>query len=327
MRRLTDVIISSDDRPSPPRGHVSRAGSARKAAAEKAPPIKTETARRPRRRRAPSPLRRRVRSLAIGVALVAVLGAGSVWAVRSLAFSKARSAATTELTALSRTIGLRVDRVVIDGRKRVPESDVATALGIDLGEATLGIDLASAQARIAALQGVKSVTIERHLPGEIHVQIVERQPIAIWQNDGRYQLVDADGLAAGDNIDDYPGLPLVVGPGAPGHAAELLAMIAAEKDLAGRVKASQWISGQRWNIEMSGPEGDIEVRLPEEDPATAWHDLAKIEAENKLLERRITMIDMRLPDRLVLRVPSGVEQTEKTIPNPAARHKAPGRDA
>jgi cell division protein FtsQ len=134
-------------------------------------------------------------------------------------------------------------------------------------------------------------------------------------------------LAAGDNIDDYPGLPLVVGPGAPGHAAELLAMIAAEKDLAGRVKASQWISGQRWNIEMSGPEGDIEVRLPEEDPATAWHDLAKIEAENKLLERKITMIDMRLPDRLVLRVPSGVEQTEKTIPNPAARHKAPGRDA
>jgi cell division protein FtsQ len=159
------------------------------------------------------------------------------------------------------------------------------------------------------------------------VLVTEREPIAIWQSEGRYQLVDADGLAAGDNIDDYPGLPLVVGAGAPEHVSGLLAMLAAEKDLMGRVKASQWVSGQRWNIVMTGPAGDIEVRLPEEDPASAWHDLARIEADHKLLERKLDVVDMRLPDRLVLRVPGGIEQPDKSLSTPPGRHKAPGRDA
>jgi len=327
MRRLTDVTISSDDRPSPPRTAPARSGRPRREATVDSPRTRAEAAPRPRRRRATSTARRRLRAAVLIGLSVAVFVAAPLWAMRSGALAKARATAAADLIEFSQRAGLRVDQIVVDGRKRLAAQDLETALGIAIGDPTLGVDLAAAQTRIAALPGVKSVTVERWLPGEVHVLVVEREPIAIWQNDGRYQLVDADGMGAGDNIDLYPGLPLVVGEGAPGHAAALLAMIAAEKDLAPRVKASQWVSGQRWNIVMSGPMGDIEVRLPEDDPVSAWHELAKIEAEHKLLERKITMVDMRLPDRLVVRLPDGLDQTEKTIPNPTAHRKAPGRDA
>jgi cell division protein FtsQ len=107
-------------------------------------------------------------------------------------------------------------------------------------------------------------------------------------------------------------------------------MLKAEPTLMPRVKASQWVSSRRWTIQLSGPSGDIEVYLPEGDPAAAWHELAQLESDQKLLDHKITMVDMRLADRLILRIPGGLEQPAKTPTKPtqpAARHKAPGRDA
>ena len=332
MRRLTDVIITSDDRPSPPRAAAPRIERQRHVPpAEPARAAKAEAPAKPRRKRIESPARKRLRGvIAIGAAIVVVIGGAAV-VLKSGAFAGARAAISARLIDMSLQAGLRVARVEVEGRKRVAADDLIAALGVKQGDPILGVDIAAAQARLAALPGVKSATLQRRLPDELDVLIAEREPIAVWQNDGRYTLVDADGQPAGDNIADYPNLPLVVGMGAPDHAAALLAMIADEKDLAQRVKASQWVSGQRWNIVVTGPEGDIEVRLPEDDPATAWHQLAQIEAEQKLLERKISMVDMRLPDRLVLRIPGGLEpagKTEKTVPLPAARRKAPGgRDA
>lgn len=322
MRRLTDVTITSADRPAPPRAANTRSKS----------PRTVRTGDRP----APRPRRRRlmptwIRRLILGtsaIAVLAALGGGATWFVRSGHFAAMETTAQDQLIALSLRAGMRVQDVEVEGRKRVPQQALLNALGLKQGDPILGVDLAAARARIAALPGVQTVTIERRLPGELDVLISEREPVAIWQNDGHYQLVDRAGQPAGDNIDAFAGLPLIVGPGAPDHVAALLDMLGTEPALLPRVKASQWISERRWTVQLSGPAGDIAIDLPENDPATAWHELARLQAEQKLLDRKITMVDMRLADRLVLRVPGGMEQPAKTSPHtPAARHKAPGRDA
>lgn len=318
MRRLTDVTITSADRPAPPRGKNGRPAPV---PAPQKPP-------RPRRKRAAPLWWRRLRAaLALGSAL-AVLGGGALWLVRSGVLGASQRLVTDRAIELSLRSGLRVDDIEVEGRKRVPAEDILAALDIKEGAPILGVDLTAARARLAALPGVKSATIERRLPGELYVSITEREPIAIWQNDGKYQLVDRDGLPSGDNVGDFPGLPLVVGPGAPERTAALLDLLRTEPALMQRVKASQWVSGRHWSILMNGPAGDIDVRLPEDEPAAAWHELARLESEQKLLDRKVTMVDMRLADRLVVRVPGGIEQQPaKSTPNTPGRHKAPGRDA
>ncbi len=316
-RRLTDVTITTADRPAPPR--------------EKAP-------RRAARASAPRPARRhrilpgwmrRVLLAAASLAGLGMAGAGILWSAHSGVLDRVARLATQDVIALSQRAGLRVAEVNVDGRKRIPAQDLLTALAIERDAPILGLDLDAARARVAAIPGVQSVTIERRLPSEVHVFVAEREPVAIWQNDGRYQLIDRAGLAAGENIDDFPGLPLVVGPEAPSHVAALLDLLASEPTLRPRVRASQWVSDRRWTILVNGPVGDIEVRLPESDFAAAWHQLAHLETEQKLLDRKITAIDMRLPDRLVLRIPGGTQQPAKSGSTPVspARRKAAGRDA
>jgi cell division protein FtsQ len=44
------------------------------------------------------------------------------------------------------------------------------------------------------------------------------------------------------------------------------------------------------------------VLLPEDDIAGAWAKLAQLERSNRVLQRDVQTVDMRLPDRLVMRV-------------------------
>jgi cell division protein FtsQ len=53
------------------------------------------------------------------------------------------------------------------------------------------------------------------------------------------------------------------------------------------------------------------VLLPAEAAASAWSQLARIERSSAVLKREVQTIDMRLSDRLVLRVSA---ETPKEVP-------------
>lgn len=226
--------------------------------------------------------------------------AGTVLLLIAIALFPARKIGH-QLLAWSGQIGFRVEDIYVEGRIKTPREQLLSALAIARGDAIFAIDLTEARKRIEEIPWVRSAVIERRLPDQIHLLITERQPIALWQSKGRYFLVDHDGQIVGDQIDDYPELPLTVGEGAPDHAAGLIALLQSEPSLSPRVKAASWVGDRRWSLTLDHTPDGIEIRLPEDAPQDAWHDLARLESEQKLLERQISVVDMRQPDRLVLR--------------------------
>jgi cell division protein FtsQ len=142
--------------------------------------------------------------------------------------------------------------------------------------------------------------IERRLPDTLYVRLVEREPLALWQHGGKIELIDRTGAVIPvARLDRFAKLPMVVGEDAASHAAELLAMLASEPDLAARVTAAVRVGGRRWNLRIDNA---IDVLLPADDPAVAWADLARLERSSAIIKRDVQAIDMRLPDRLVVRV-------------------------
>jgi len=232
---------------------------------------------------------------------------------------------TNQLVAWSGQAGYRVDDIFVEGRARTPRDQLLSALGVKRGDAILSVDLAAAQKRIEEIPWVRTAAVERRLPNQLHILITERSPIALWQNKGRYFLVDKDGQIVGDQVDDYAGLPLTVGEGAPDHAAELVALLASEPALQSRVKAATWVGDRRWNIMLDRTPDGIEIRLPEEEAEAAWHDLAKLDQEKSLLERQVGVVDMRLPDRLVLRAANAPREQASTVG--AKKKPTNGKDA
>lgn len=197
-------------------------------------------------------------------------------------------------------LGLRVRSIVVEGRQKTPETALRTAIGVGPGDAILNLSLPRAKTRIEAIQWVQRATVERRLPSTLVVRLIERRPFAVWQHDGRFVLIDRDGNTVADSdVSTFAGqVPLVVGPGAPHAAAALLDVLSTQPALMARVAAAVRVGERRWNLRMAS---GVTVLLPESAAPQALARLLDLQATHALLDRPLQSIDLRLPDRLVLR--------------------------
>ena len=209
--------------------------------------------------------------------------------------------------------GLRVTDIRIEGRANTPEKLLRTTLGVSVGDPILGFSVEQAARRIETLSWVDHATVERRLPGTIVVQLQERRPFAIWQNEGKFVLIDRAGqVVTNENVADFRQFPLLVGPGAPDGAAALIDALNDHPAIAARMVAAVRIGERRWNLQMRS---GMEVLLPEGHEAAALNRLSALEEQHKLLDRPLSRIDLRLPTMLVLHpIPAAA-------PDPAATKK------
>jgi cell division protein FtsQ len=240
-------------------------------------------------------LRRPRAWIAFAVVLLVIVTAGS----HLLRPARAMAALRERIDGAIASAGMRVSHVVIEGRSNAPEAAVLSALNIAKGEPILGIPLDETRTRVERLPWVEHATVERRLPGTIVLYIQERRPFAIWQRQGKFLLVDRSGeVVADQDVAQFRSLPLIVGSGAPAAAGPMLDALATRPALQSRVQAVVRIGDRRWNLQLAS---GTDVMLPEGHEAAALDRLAQLQQDHAVLDRPLSAIDMRLPDRLVLR--------------------------
>ncbi len=256
-----------------------------------------------RRRAARRWLRPIGRAFLIAAAFAVAFG-GPAWLWRSGWVATAMVDGYRAVLAYSTDIGLTVREVTLEGRIHTPRQQVVKAVGLKRGDALLGFDPGAIRSRLVALPWVREAAVQRQLPGTVRIRIVERLPLALWQRKGKLTLVDDRGeIITRRGLRRFRDLLIIVGDDAPEHAAELIAMLGDEPELARRVDAAVRVGKRRWNLELKG---GIKVRLPENNAPAAWRKLARLERKHRLLARDVRAVDLRQPDRLILVTPSGV---------------------
>jgi cell division protein FtsQ len=241
------------------------------------------------------------------------VAAGGVVLLRNAQPDSTIASLREKIGVVSADVGMRIKDIRIDGRANTPEPMLRAALGINVGDPIIGFSLDQARMRIEKLTWVAHATVERRLPDTIVVVLTERRPFAIWQNMGRYALIDRDGqLVTDEEVGKFHDLPLIVGPGAPRAAQVLLDALTDRPAIQTRVVAAVRISESRWNLRMKN---GTDILLPEGHVVAALDRLLQLEQDTALLDRPLQAIDMRLGDRLVLR-PLPTTQTDKPPATP-----------
>jgi cell division protein FtsQ len=217
--------------------------------------------------------------------------------------------------------GLAVDEVKITGQSETSELDVLGKLAINSHTSLVTFDVAQARERVESLPWVKQATIRKLYPDTLQVAVVERTPFAVWQHDSTNSLIDDTGKVIVDHVDErYTDLPMVVGDGANTHAREFTDLINNFPTLKPRVRAGLRIFDRRWNVLF---DNGIEAMLPQNDPDAALVQLVALDDEKQILSREVSAIDLRLPNRLVVRLtPEGEKAHEAML---KARDKAARR--
>ncbi len=202
--------------------------------------------------------------------------------------------------SLTADVGLGIAAVRITGQSETSEVDVLGRLAIPSYASMVLFDAESARRRVEDLPWVETATIRKLYPGTLDITIAERSPFAIWQRGGLMSLIDEDGRVISEEVDPrYATLPLVIGNGAAARAQEVVDLIAGYPELQRRLRGATLVAERRWTLNL---EGGIAVLLPEEQPAAALAEVMEADTDVALLARAIAAVDMRLPDRMVVRL-------------------------
>ena len=193
-----------------------------------------------------------------------------------------------------------ITSVTVNGRTQLTQDEVLAAGGVNGRSSLLFLDAASVRDSLKANPWIADATVLKLYPGALQIDITERLPFALWQENGKLAVIAADGMVLTPYVAQrFASLPLVVGKGAETRAKDFLALVANYPVVNSQLKAAIFVGERRWNLRLKD---GLDIRLPENDVGLALAALVKYDRENKLLSRDITAIDLRLPDRLTVRL-------------------------
>lgn len=202
--------------------------------------------------------------------------------------------------ALARLVGLGLERVTISGIAQLRETEILAAANLNAKVSLAFLDVGEVRERLERVPLIKSAAVRKLYPNELVVSLAEREPHALWQLKGELFVIAADGTVIDLMQDDrFADLPLVVGEGANARTKEYLALLEAAGPLKGRIRAGTLVSGRRWTLKI---DNGLDVRLPELGAASAVARLAKLDREQKILDKDVLAVDLRMADRVVVRL-------------------------
>lgn len=207
---------------------------------------------------------------------------------------------------IANAAGFRVVSIALTGNHHVSREEVLASAGISGTTSLLFVDVDQIRERLKTNPWIADAAVLKLYPGELQIGIKEREAFALWQKDGRISVIADDGTVLEPYVAPHLiRLPLVVGRGAQTRAKEFLALLDRYPTMRDFVHASVLVGERRWNLRLKN---GIDVRLPESDVAPALERLVALDRDKNLITRDIVAIDLRLADRVTVRLSDAAAQ-------------------
>ena len=199
--------------------------------------------------------------------------------------------------------GFKVRSVDVQGIRRMDSKPVFAIATDQQSMAMPLVDVAAIREKLLHYGWVKDARVSRRLPDTLVIDIVERQPAALWQDEQRLSLIDAEGVVLDRvPISAMPDLPLLIGPGANTQSKNLETLLKDVPTLKPQLESAAWVGRRRWDLNFQTGET---VALPEGQEAAraALAKFARLDKTAGLLGRGIIRFDLRIPGKMTVRLP------------------------
>lgn len=254
-------------------------------------------------------------------ALIIGLGVSAVFAAQWFGLT---AAAYEQYGKVAARAGFEVKDVEVTGMERVDQLKVYDIVLAEMDRSMPMVDIEKVRADLLQYGWVKDARVSRRLPDRLAVEIVERKPTAVWQRDGKYSLIDAEGIVLQNvKANEVGDLPLLNGEDANRHSVALGELLDKATALKAQVVGASWVGNRRWDLRFKTGET---LALPEGEAAAAEAllNFARMDGIHRLLGRDLIHFDLRDPVRAYFRKAPKPE-TEKV--NKSTVNKSGGSEA
>ncbi len=194
-----------------------------------------------------------------------------------------------------------VNLMAVDGAGTSVASDIREIIPIDFPVSSFDLNLEDIRQTIVGLDPVKEASVRIRPGGILQIDVIERVPALVWRTRDAIELLDETGAHVGfiKARADFPDLPLIAGEGADQHVGEAAQIYAAGRPLGPRMRGLVRVGERRWDVVL---DRDQRILLPVDDPVQALERVIELSEVDDMLERDVTVIDMRLAQRPTLRM-------------------------
>ena len=246
------------------------------------------------------------RGVGVAAAAVVILASLGYGAVKGDHIATVVAAVKDARDALANAAGFRIVSIALAGNHHISRDEVLAIAGVTDTTSLLFLDVEETRERLKTNPWIADASVLKLYPGELQIGITERAAFALWQKDGRVSVIADDGTVLGPYVAPrLSELPLVVGRGAETRAKAFLGLLDRYPAMRDFVRAAVFVGERRWNLRLKN---GIDVRLPETDIASALDRLVALDKEKNLITRDIVAIDLRLSDRVTVRLSEAAAQ-------------------
>jgi cell division protein FtsQ len=255
------------------------------------------------------------RRVGIAATILMLLGSVGFGVIRGNHLDELIATLSDARNAAANAAGFRIASVTLNGRKQLTQDEILAIGGVNGRSSLLFLDAATVRDRLKANPWIADANVLKLYPDRLQIDVTERSAFALWQQDGRLAVVADDGAVLETYVSRrFTSLPLVVGKGADTRAKDFLALLDRYPQVRSVTKAAIFVGERRWNLRLKD---GLDIRLPENDVGNALAMLSKLDKEDHLFSRDIVAIDMRLPDRLTVRLSEDAAKAREDLFNKA----------
>ncbi len=201
------------------------------------------------------------------------------------------------------------------------QAQIQALVPLDLPKSAIDLKVADIKAAIETLDAVKQAEVRITGNGTLEIRALERRPVLVWRDGNTLRLVDETGHKVAElaRRNARPDLPLIAGKGADAAVAEAMKLFETATPIAARLRGFVRVGERRWDVVLDRGQT---IMLPENGAITALRHVLELHKADDLLNRDIIVVDMRNPDRPVLRLTeTAIEELRRL------RAKVRGEDA
>lgn len=215
-----------------------------------------------------------------------------------------------------------VTLMAIDGASDVVATELRETLPVIFPVSSFDLDLDAIRVHAVALDAVAGASVRVRSRGILQLDIEERVPAVVWRGRSGLELLDDEGhrVASLARRVDRPDLPLLAGEGAAEVVPGALALLEVAMLIEPRVRGLLRVGERRWDVVLSR---DQRILLPETDAISALERVVAMDEVQELLDRDVTVIDMRNPTRPTLRMAPDARSAfrEATLTTPEGNNR------
>ena len=197
-----------------------------------------------------------------------------------------------------------VQKLSVSGARRVPENQVIAKAGFQIGTNVFRVDLDEIRKSVEDLDWVRYASVQRVLPDEIIITVIEREPIGLTRIKGEIYQFDAEGKILDPDPSSGQSFPILDGLRAGDRNGNLRKVETYRNVLEelGQISLSEVHINDSGEVTVVSANDPVLINLGVSDFRSRWIKYLQLKPQIQQQYPQVVRVDLRFKSQVIIKM-------------------------